>query len=928
MKCLYVLYYYIFLFFDFIKSYNYTKIISFQDEKSLRNKRNTCEDELNYNEKRKLNEDLIKCSKIDEISSKNNLCMECNGEQGYFPIINNYNPNKKYIDCHLYEPDKGENNLLGYFFDTKEKAFKKCHENCLSCKEEGNNLINNCITCKYGYIKQPEINSTTNCVKTYDYYYYHTLTGDYSCTEELYCPNEASNLIKTEKKCINNCNENNIYKKQYDGECYEYCPENTEFNESLNKCVDNDLNKCTISIKEMKVNIIHLNFNIINIIVKNYANEFCYTQNHISFFYSNDNYSMVIYKNKSCLRDLNIISSKIFYENCLEKIYGVYNIINPIVVVIDRIGKYANPSIYFAFYNPDTGDILSTSFCDNTSYIIKKNISNIYQKEKYDWLVNQDVDIYDINSSYYHSGCFEFKETPKKDLLLMDRLLNYYPNISLCGINCEYKGTNYITLISECKCSYNETNYLLFDYNIKLIIDEEINSKHIFTVSAIIDTLIFSETFKISYLFCFRNLFKIKFIIRNIGWIIIILIFIIDIICLILLIKSGFFKKINNFLYLITKSYINYLKRKKKEKNKDKQDKNFNMIKKEKSSGKDSYFNTAPEDKNQINEKDYTIGTNQKSFKSLISNNGKTYLNNLNESSSKKETISKDITEINGAEITKNKYIRKRNTIVGLLYHKSILEKLNETEEKDINNFDREFFISEEEMKNYLILLPEEMDYYESLEKDKRPFCTMLLDLIVKKNIIVNTFFISEETEPIYIKIIELNCFLLIIFVSVSLLFFNDNIAMLYDTSIAKYLSKALFVNSFACFFTVNIKSTLRLILVNKDSIREIMKREKKNKYEMKRCIIKLIAFIKLRYSIFIIINLIFVIVSWYLVSTFNNAYPNIKIVWFIISIIMIFVVQILFSLLAIISICLRYIGLKCKFNFIFTSSHYIYELL
>ena len=43
-------------------------------------------------------------------------------------------------------------------------------------------------------------------------------------------------------------------------------------------------------------------------------------------------------------------------------------------------------------------------------------------------------------------------------------------------------------------------------------------------------------------------------------------------------------------------------------------------------------------------------------------------------------------------------------------------------------------------MKNYLMYIPEEMDYYDSLEKDNRSFLAMLLDLIVKKNIIVNTF--------------------------------------------------------------------------------------------------------------------------------------------------------------------------------------------
>ena len=64
----------------------------------------------------------------------------------------------------------------------------------------------------------------------------------------------------------------------------------------------------------------------------------------------------------------------------MKYINEIYNILNPIIVIIDRIGKYNHPSSYFAFYHPETGDKLNTSFCDNSSYIIQKNITNLYLK--------------------------------------------------------------------------------------------------------------------------------------------------------------------------------------------------------------------------------------------------------------------------------------------------------------------------------------------------------------------------------------------------------------------------------------------------------------------------------------------------------------------------------------------------------------------
>jgi hypothetical protein len=366
-----------------------------------------------------------------------------------------------------------------------------------------------------------------------------------------------------------------------------------------------------------------------------------------------------------------------------------------------------------------------------------------------------------------------------------------YPNISLCGFQCEYCCTNYNILITECKCSYKETEFILFDYTLNALADESINAIQNIYITSMTVALLYYENMKLTFLGCFKNVFMPKLFIINIGGIIISILLIIDIVCVILLIKKGFFRKINNFLRLITEAYLKYLKRKKKEIKKDKYNidkNNNNLIKKEKTEGNNTYFNTAPKD-------------NQKS---LISPEDDS---NSKDATLKKDMINKEKKEINPTKRShnnNNKSITKTNTIKDLLRHKSILEKLNETEEesneKDKNIFNKENNITEEEMKNYLIYLPEEMDYYESLEKDKRSLLAMLLDLIVKKNIIVNTFFISEETEPLAIKIIEFVLFLLINFVSTAALIFPEDILMLYDISIGKYLYKSLLPKAAECF--------------------------------------------------------------------------------------------------------------------------------
>ena len=44
----------------------------------------------------------------------------------------------------------------------------------------------------------------------------------------------------------------NIYKYQYNGECLKTCPENNEVNE-LNICIDKNIEKCTLTIRNTKL---------------------------------------------------------------------------------------------------------------------------------------------------------------------------------------------------------------------------------------------------------------------------------------------------------------------------------------------------------------------------------------------------------------------------------------------------------------------------------------------------------------------------------------------------------------------------------------------------------------------------------------------------------------------------------------------------
>ena len=391
------------------------------------------------------------------------------------------------------------------------------------------------------------------------------MTGEYKCSDNFYCLEFPSFIIENKNKCIYDCKMDEIYKYQYNGECLEICPENTISN-NLNQCLDAKTEICTLTIKKTKMIGILLNFNHINEIVKRFAEEFSYTYNHITQLIA-DNYRILLYRNISCLSNMNLNSSIIDFGECLNKINYYYNISSPIIAVIDRLGKYNNPSTAYGFFNPITGEKINTPFCQETMIVIKKNISSIYNKEDYDFLVDQNIDIYNINDTFYSSPCFVF-EKDNKDIVLSDRIALFFPNITLCEEGCKYNGTNYKTLITKCNCTFNETKYYLINTN--LLEDEILKTYQDFIFYGYSQFSMLAEEMKVLFLICYRNLFNFRFFIRNIGGLIILLLFIIQIINIVLLIKNSSLRKISNFIMILIDLYIDYRKDKLEGKNQNK----------------------------------------------------------------------------------------------------------------------------------------------------------------------------------------------------------------------------------------------------------------------------------------------------------------------------------------------------------------------
>ena len=156
-----------------------------------------------------------KCKKSTAESWYYTLCIECNIEKHYYEAIF---PKDDFL--HGFKECYNETTKpINFYFDNSVQKYKPCFETCLTCNEGGNEDNNNCLTCETNFRKRPEYSESNNCVTDCFYSYYYTQYGQFKCTNNSYCPEEANLYIKDLKKCTSNCKNEPEYKYQYGGEC-------------------------------------------------------------------------------------------------------------------------------------------------------------------------------------------------------------------------------------------------------------------------------------------------------------------------------------------------------------------------------------------------------------------------------------------------------------------------------------------------------------------------------------------------------------------------------------------------------------------------------------------------------------------------------------------------------------------------------------
>ena len=789
--------------------------------------------------------------------------------------------------------------------------YEECYETCNTCFYGGNKNENNCSSCEINYINEPDLPDSTNCVLKCPYLYYYNSYGKYKCTSTPNCPDDFNLLIKEKKKCVNKCDNDGLYKFNYNGECLKECPLETINNNF--KCEDK--NKCLVTKNEYISIDDNFSEDEIEKIVKKYSKEFYYTDNHVSLL-ENNLYSIIIYKNKECISELTLENPTVDFSECHKKLKQ-NNIIadNDKLVTILITKKIKDLDykkiLFYSMIEQNTGEILPINeLCKDEPLIVQESLLSKINNTKIGidsllFLTNQNINVFNLSSAFYKDICYHFDSPINKDITLKDRILLYYPNVTLCQLGCHINGVNLTTLkaICECKLNYIMNNNIFED---NLLFQSQFGE---------IEDLI-SKT-NIEVLKCYKEFFNKKYFFSCIGGHFIFCLIIIQIIMTIIYYNKSLFL-IRKYLFAITNKYILSLssklinsnendlclnneppkkKRKRKKVKKNSKDiENFKIIQ-----NLNDKLRTDILFKKNVKENDVNINEkNQENNNIILSNrSGKYFSNssfriqNIDDKKNKKKSLSRFS---NDAKMPNNIFLSEIHQI-------DLINYIDELNNVDINE--------------YLSTEFDDMDYDDSIKRDERTFCQYFRYKLYINQIILNTFVIKEPLRPRTIKIL---LFILDIdlYLFINALFFNEDYISEVFHSTKKEKFFTFIPRSYSRFFYttlvgVIVNYIIDFFFIEEKRIKGIFKREKDNLLSLKNEISKITTIITKRYIFFIILSFLITTFTLYYIFCFHSVYPHMRNEWIKSSIIIILIMQILSILQCLLETILRFISFKCK---------------
>ena len=574
--------------------------------------------------------------------------------------------------------------------------------------------------------------------------------------------------------------------------------------------------------------------------------------------------------------------------------------------------------VVYEIYDPYTLSKIDLNECEESNVVMNIPIELDSEIEEiYDLLSKSGYNLFNDKNEFYNDICATYTTKNGTDILLYDRRMDIYQltvNISLCQEGCEFSSYDLNTKKAKCICQ-KKTNI------------NEINSLDIsnlqFDKNEMLDRfkeVIDNSNFRV--LKCYQLLLKFNLFIKNIGSIIMTILFILFLILLVIykLLSS---KKIHFFI----KDIINYkndniqkhkikniidkklIKQKghKKGKYKNKNEKKNKSNKSLKSEKKSNYNNNKNKSINNINsKKEPPKKSNKHSFQKNLDTlaNSKNVINktnlgnNSNESDSnlkKKKRKAPSIINNDKKEYRINIYKKYNNIKIkyaNLDNNKNYenikkrgkkLRKPKKTKKLDIYISDKGINNQDNGQKLVINKLNDQeinsLEYEQAIELDKRTYFQYYLSLIKKKQLILFTFLPSNDYNLPSLKI-SLFLVSFSLYLTINAFFFNDDtMHKIYKDSGAYNILYQIPQILYSSITSSVINMILKTLSLSEKDILKIKQEKDVDNYfkkanQIEKCI-------KIKFIMFFIISILLMLFFWYYISCFCAVYTNTQTILF-----------------------------------------------
>ena len=532
--------------------------------------------------------------------------------------------------------------------------------------------------------------------------------------------------------------------------------------------------------------------------------------------------------------------SNIQLGECEDELKRIYNISKNESLIILKIDYFMPglliPVIGYEVFHPKNKSKLDLSYCED--FLINYNIPVSIDED--------NIDKYDPNSDYYNDECSTYTTEDGTDIILNDRKIEYNENnLSLCENNCTFTEYDKNTKKSICMCEIKSKIYSISE----IIQNKEAISNNFNIASD-------STSSSVNTMKCFNTLFSRYGLLKNLGNYILLIIIILFMGSGILFYKVGY-NLIENDMNQIMKYKVNNL---------HKNSNNDNIYQSEKKT-------IIKVKRKKKKKKAYKKGIDIKS--NPIKKHTKNNDNNLDSIYLSRDIISHK--SLSGNELKNN-----------------IKEKYNRT----ISINDNPNNISE--TPKYLTELLSELElnnlpYKKALLYDKRKMFHYYMFLMKIKHPLLFSFYPIKDYNVWMVKI-DIFLLLFSIMYAMNALFITEKtIHRIYadkgDYIISNYMSNII------CAFIIShiINILIKFFFLSERNVLELKCQKsyiKANEIldKIKRCII-------IKYILFYILGILFLIIFWYYLSSFCAVYQNTQI-FLIINTFICFGISLLFPFL------------------------------